>query len=41
MRADAGENLDAYATATLDFAIRYEAAVLDWFDHLPPALTGA
>lgn len=23
---------------TLDFGIRYEAAVLDWFDHLPPDL---
>ncbi len=41
LRADAGENLDAYAIATLDFGIRYESAVLDWFDHLPPALTGA
>lgn len=39
LQADAGEHLDAYATATLDFGIRYEAAVLDWFDHLPPALT--
>ena len=24
---------------TLDFGLRYEAAVLDWFDHLPPELT--
>jgi DNA-binding PadR family transcriptional regulator len=40
LRADAGDNLDASATATLDFGIRYEAAVLDWFDNLPPALAG-
>lgn len=40
LRADAGDHLDAYATATLDFGIRYEAAVLDWFDHLPPELAG-
>ena len=40
LRGDAGDNLDAYATATLDFGIRYEAAVLDWFDHLPPELAG-
>jgi DNA-binding PadR family transcriptional regulator len=26
---------------TLDFGIRYEAAVLDWFDHLPPDLGAA
>ncbi len=24
---------------TLDFGLRYEAAVLDWFDHLPDDLT--
>ena len=40
LQAEAGENLDAFATATLDFGIRYEAAVLDWFDHLPPGLAG-
>jgi len=40
LQAQAGDNLDAYATATLDFGIRYEAAVLDWFDNLPPALAG-
>ena len=40
LQVDAGDNLDAYATATLDFGIRYEAAVLDWFEHLPPELTG-
>ena len=38
LRSEAGENLDAYATATLDFGIRYEAAVLEWFDHLPPEI---
>lgn len=25
---------------TLDFGLRYETAVLDWFDHLPEDLTG-
>ena len=39
LRAQAGSDLDAYAAATLDFGIRYEAAVLDWFDHLPPDIT--
>lgn len=32
--------LDAYATAALDFGIRYETAVLEWFDHLDPSITG-
>lgn len=32
---------DAFARATLDFGIRYERAVLDWFDHLPPETGGA
>jgi DNA-binding PadR family transcriptional regulator len=40
LRAQAGDDLDAYASATLDFGIRYEAAVLDWFDGLPPLVTG-
>ncbi len=40
LRADAGGNLDPYAAATLDFGIRYESAVLDWFDHLPPEIAG-
>jgi DNA-binding PadR family transcriptional regulator len=31
---------DPYAVATLDFGIRYEQAVLDWFDHLPPEIGG-
>ncbi len=26
---------DGWDTATLDFGIRYEKAVLSWFDHLP------
>ena len=30
---------DAYTAATLDFGIRYEQAVLDWFDALPAAIT--
>lgn len=30
---------DPYTRATLDFGIRYETAVLDWFDHLPHDLT--
>src|SRR5262249_9265569 len=28
----------AFARATLDFGIRYERAVLAWFDHLPELL---
>ncbi len=32
--ADAGDLIN------LDFGLRYESAVLDWFDHLPEALTG-
>jgi DNA-binding PadR family transcriptional regulator len=36
----AGEGLDAYAGATLDFGVRYERAVLDWFDHLPDEVGG-
>lgn len=31
---------DAYAAATLDFGIRYERMVLDWFDSLPSAIRG-
>jgi hypothetical protein len=30
---------DPYTAATLDFGIRYEQAVLDWFDALPAAIT--
>lgn len=29
---------DPYAVSTLDFGIRYETAVLDWFDNLPGEL---
>lgn len=38
LQADLGD--DPYALATLDFGLRYEAAVLDWFDHLPPVFAG-
>lgn len=31
-------NLDRYQQATLDFGIRYERAVLDWFEHMPELL---
>ncbi|MFI7067114.1 PadR family transcriptional regulator [Kribbella sp. NPDC050124] len=31
---------DPYARATLDFGIRYERAVLGWFDELPAAIQG-
>jgi DNA-binding PadR family transcriptional regulator len=31
---------DPYGLATLDFGIRYEQAVLDWFDALPPEIAG-
>lgn len=37
---DGGSDDDPYASATLDFGIRYEQAVLDWFDHLPDAIRG-
>lgn len=35
-----GGGADPYAAATLDFGIRYEIAVLEWIDHLPPPLAG-
>ncbi|WP_433003900.1 PadR family transcriptional regulator [Kribbella sp. CA-294648] len=38
--APAGEP-DPYAAATLDFGVRYERAVLEWFDALPTKLRGA
>jgi DNA-binding PadR family transcriptional regulator len=38
LRSQVGDALDPYALATLDFGIRYEAAVLEWFDHLPPEI---
>jgi DNA-binding PadR family transcriptional regulator len=31
---------DPYATATLRFGVKYEQAVLDWFDDLPPEIRG-
>ena len=40
LRDDAGADLEVYAAATLDFGIRYESAVLDWFDNLPTAIAG-
>jgi DNA-binding PadR family transcriptional regulator len=40
LRDDAGDGLGAHAAATLDFGIRYERAVLDWFDHLPDEVGG-
>ncbi|HEV2811420.1 MAG TPA: helix-turn-helix transcriptional regulator [Acidimicrobiales bacterium] len=40
LRAEAGAGLGPYTMATLDFGIRYEQAVLDWFDHLPPEVGG-
>lgn len=40
LREQAGESLDVYAAATLDFGIRYEEAVLGWFDDLPVGLSG-
>jgi DNA-binding PadR family transcriptional regulator len=40
LRVHVEANLDPYAAATLDFGIRYEAAVLDWFDHLPTEIAG-
>lgn len=38
---DAGQAGDAFAMATLDFGMRYETAVLEWFDALPPEVRGA
>jgi len=35
---DAGRP-DRFALATLDFGIRYERAVLEWFDNLPEEMT--
>jgi DNA-binding PadR family transcriptional regulator len=34
--AAAGAEADRYALATLRFGVRYEQAVLDWFDELEP-----
>jgi DNA-binding PadR family transcriptional regulator len=38
---EASTDPDPYTIATLDFGIRYETAVLEWFDHLPPTVGGA
>lgn len=35
---DGYEQEDPFSVATLDFGIRYERMVLDWFDDLPPQL---
>ncbi len=40
LRAELGDDAGPYALATLDFGMRYESAVLDWFDHLPPEIAG-
>ena len=32
---------DPYAAATLAFGVRYERAVLEWFDALPPEIAGS
>jgi DNA-binding PadR family transcriptional regulator len=39
--ADGAGDLDPYPRATLDFGLRYERAVLDWFDALPKEIRGA
>ncbi|WP_174186533.1 PadR family transcriptional regulator [Nocardia barduliensis] len=36
--AEDPSGMPAFARATLDFGIRYERAVLEWFDHLPELL---
>ncbi len=35
-----GDPGDAFAMATLDFGLRYETAVLEWFDALTPEVRG-
>ena len=37
---DADGGPDPYATATLDFGLAYERAVLAWFEQLPEAISG-
>ncbi len=39
--APTGQWPSAYALAALDFGLRYERAVLSWFDALPAAIRGA
>ena len=41
LRSEGGANLDPYATATLDFGIRYETAVLEWFDDISPEISSS
>lgn len=36
-----GRGVDPFRLATLDFGLRYERAVLDWFDQLPATLSPA
>ena len=36
---DATADDDPYARATIDFGLRYEQAVLDWFEHLTPEIS--
>ncbi|MGY1943181.1 PadR family transcriptional regulator [Nocardia asiatica] len=36
--AEDPSGMSTFARATLDFGIRYERAVLEWFDHLPELL---
>jgi DNA-binding PadR family transcriptional regulator len=35
------EAAEPYRVATLSFGVRYEQAVLDWFDELPDAIRGS
>ena len=35
-----GVPVDPFAAAALDFGIRYERAVIDWFDELPATVAG-
>jgi DNA-binding PadR family transcriptional regulator len=36
-----GQADDPFVQATLDFGITYERAVMNWFERLPPPVTGA
>ena len=38
LRPELAATGETFALATLDFGIRYETAVLEWFDHLPELL---
>ncbi len=38
--APPGHGPSAYAAAALDFGLRYERAVMDWFDALPDEING-